>query len=511
MNRAPDRLQERLAKAVAAKNLAQKGERPERPDSLALSSATPSRTSSPVTVPDSPRASLDVPPSPTVVKEGDVVVTQPVVLDSLKAEVKGNVPSISVQPGTPSIEKTLDNVEEAQGLRNSLESEPVPRMSTDSMRSSGPRDSIDSTRLGGRASTEISVREATATPKTPAEYEELLQQIQSDFEASELQRQEEVHEYVEKIDTLLSKLQYLANESAESARKASASAPSGSLEKKLADKEEQVALLMEEGQKLSKKELTLMTTIKKLRTKVQENSKEVTDAKAAQEKAERDAANLVEKLRRAEASEKRLTERQKQIPQLQKEKDVLRQERDSKDAIITELKRQLEQAAAQEKQAESKATQEALEVERRRVADLEDDLANAKIEKNLVHDRSQAQIRELREKLDKEAERARSAEFEARTEQQMLESKLEVMRARAEEVSSGATGDAQAKLLRQIETLQTQYAVASENWQGIEASLLARATNLEKERDEATRREADIRRKAREVVSKSHFFEVFYD
>jgi hypothetical protein len=31
--------------------------------------------------------------------------------------------------------------------------------------------------------------------------------------------------------------------------------------------------------------------------------------------------------------------------------------------------------------------------------------------------------------------------------------------------------------------------------------LIARATNLEKERDEATRREADIRRKAREVVS----------
>ena len=102
---------------------------------------------------------------------------------------------------------------------------------------------------------------------------------------------------------------------------------------------------------------------------------------------------------------------------------------------------------------------------------------------------------------DKDVEKARMTELEMKSEQQMLESKLEVMRARAEEVSSGATGDAQAKLLRQIETLQTQYAVASENWQGIEASLIARATTLEKERDEATRREADIRKKAREVVS----------
>lgn len=492
-----------MAKAVAAKNLAQKGERPERPDSLALSSAQPSRTNSPV--PESPRASLDLAPLPTALKDVEVVAVQPVVVEPMEAEVdEDGVPSISVQPGTPSVEKTLQNVEEGQGLASTQESEPAVRLSTDSTRSSRPRDSLDSIGQSGRASAEISGGDIAnlvmTTPKSPAEYEALLQQIQSDFEAAELQRQNEVHEYVEKIDTLLSKIQYLAKENAESARKTSGSAPSGSLEKKLAEKDEQVALLMEEGQKLSKKELTLMTTIKKLRMKIQENSKDVTEAKSTQEKTDRDIANLTERLRRAEASEKRLLERQKQIPQLQKEKDVLRAERDAKDVIISDLKKRLEQAATQEKQAESKATQAALEAERKRVLDLEDDLANAKIEKNLVHDRAQSQIRELREKIDKDAERAKVAEFEARTEQQMLESKLEVMRARAEEVSSGATGDAQAKLLRQIETLQTQYAVASENWQGIEASLLARATNLERERDEATKREADIRRKAREVV-----------
>ena len=56
------------------------------------------------------------------------------------------------------------------------------------------------------------------------------------------------------------------------------------------------------------------------------------------------------------------------------------------------------------------------------------------------------------------------------------------------------------KLLRQIETLQTQYSVATENWRGIEASLLSRITTLESERDEMARREADTRRKARETV-----------
>ena len=82
----------------------------------------------------------------------------------------------------------------------------------------------------------------------------------------------------------------------------------------------------------------------------------------------------------------------------------------------------------------------------------------------------------------------------------MLECRLEVLQARAEEVWTGATGDAQAKLLRQIEVLQTQYTIASENWQGIEGSLLSRIKGLEVERDEVTKREGDIRRRARDLV-----------
>lgn len=84
---------------------------------------------------------------------------------------------------------------------------------------------------------------------------------------------------------------------------------------------------------------------------------------------------------------------------------------------------------------------------------------------------------------------------------QILESRLETLRARLEEASTGTSGDVQAKLLRQIETLQTQYIVASENWQGIEGSLIARVAAVEKERDDIAKREAEVRRKARETVS----------
>jgi hypothetical protein len=77
---------------------------------------------------------------------------------------------------------------------------------------------------------------------------------------------------------------------------------------------------------------------------------------------------------------------------------------------------------------------------------------------------------------------------------------MEALRARAEEVTMAATEDAQAKLIRQVETLQTQYALSSQNWRRIEESLMARVVGLEKERDELARKENEVRQKARKMV-----------
>jgi DNA repair exonuclease SbcCD ATPase subunit len=454
-------------------------------------SSTPPRTDTPVNV-ESPRGSIDFVPGTNEEKSG------PTVINTAPGMKVG--PTIEVQASTPAVEQRPEVEGDVSGLTTQAE-EIQSRLSIESTRSSVPRESIESARpqhTETRSSIEVLDTEVPAN--VPGDNESLLKQLQSDFETSELQRQEEVHGYIERIDALQAKLQYLAKESAESAKKASNAAPAGSLEKKLADRDEQIALLMEEGQKLSKKELTHLTTIKKLRSKIQEDGKELAEAKKNQEQAEKDASFAADRLKRAEGSEKRVAEKQRLISQMQKDIESLRSQRDSRDLAIAGLKAQLEQAAAEEKEAEAKLANEALVTERKRVADLEEDVANLKIEKNLVLERAQTQMKELREKIEKDAERARITELEMKSEQQMLESKLEVMRARAEEVSTGATGDAQAKLLRQIETLQTQYAVTSENFQSIETSLIARAATLEKERDEATKREAEIRRKAREVV-----------
>jgi hypothetical protein len=107
---------------------------------------------------------------------------------------------------------------------------------------------------------------------------------------------------------------------------------------------------------------------------------------------------------------------------------------------------------------------------------------------------------EWQEKLDRAVERGRNVEEELKLELRAAEGKLEAMRVAAEEASAGSGGD--IKLIRHIETLQSQYASASENWQGIETSLLTKAANLEKERDEAQRRESEMRKKARDSVSR---------
>lgn len=320
-------------------------------------------------------------------------------------------------------------------------------------------------------------------------------------EEARLRHQEEIHGYVERIDALEAKLQFLAREATESARKAVLAAPAESVEKKLAEKDQQIAQLMEEGKNLASTEQKHRTIMKKLRAKIAEDEKELGALKAAKAKSDREIETLRSRARRADELEKAHDDLQKRFDQAQRELSTLRPDVRSKDSTIAELRGQLQKATEQADAMTAKVNEQAREQDKRRIADLEEEVAALKVEKNLVADRAKAQASELRDKAERANERARALELELKAEVQVMEGKLEAMRMRAEEASSGAAGDSQAKLLRQIETLQTQYSIASENWQGIETTLLARIAGLEKERDEALQRESEMRKKAREAVS----------
>jgi len=333
-------------------------------------------------------------------------------------------------------------------------------------------------------------------------YETRVEELEKTLEELRQQHQEEISTQTERVDALQSKLQYLAREAAEHAKSESANAPAGSLDKKLADKDQQVALLMEEGQKLSSTEQKLRAMIKKLRTQLAALEKDLTTQKIARQKAETELASVKRRLKDAEESEKSNDDAQKLVHQLRRDVDRLKSEMATKNTTITELKARIKEESDRYKTMAAKANDQLVESKQKKIKELEEAVAALEIEKGLVADRAKTQVSELREKAERAAERSRAVELELNGEVQILESKLEALRARAEEASSGAVGDAQAKLLRQIETIQTQYSIASENWQGMEASLVARAAGLEKERDEALRRESDMRKKAREAVGR---------
>jgi TATA element modulatory factor len=508
-----DRLQERLAKAMARSQSAARSAAESDGGSKGGSrSESPAGQKAPTHARSESRTSVDSRPPSTVggTSAEELTRTSEDRGERKSSEIQSKLdgttdlkePEVVVIPATPSKEgKEFDEEEALPRFSIDSASTAPSHVSSDTPRNEIPPPANIAHAVDHKRTASQNSNASTTATRSLDEYEAENQQLRADYEVAELRRQEEIHSYTERIDALESKLQYLAREASNSAHKTAASAASGSAEKKLAEKDEQIALLMEEGQKLSKAELKYMTNIKKLRAKMAEDDKALKEAKTLQEKAEKAAQTERERAKRAAEVEKRANEKMRQLSRLEKEVDNVKAERDTSASDIAALQAQLKEANARADDAEKRVQTHALEAEKKRAADLADDLTSLKIEKEIGEEQSRTKLRELTGKMEREKERSRITELELKGELTMLESKMEVLRAQAEEVSSGATGDAQVKLLRQIETLQSQYAIASENWQGIEGTLMSRVSALEKERDELSKKESDVRRKARELVS----------
>ncbi|KAL2132572.1 hypothetical protein VTI74DRAFT_3627 [Chaetomium olivicolor] len=480
--RTNDRLQERLARAMAAKSAGRsstpvQGSPRQSLDAASRNSIDSTDRSSSTgkefaKETPSPRGSQDVARS----SQDTTTMSQ---VGVAKEVVEKNAPV----NGQKEAEKPVEEMNGTRSSEDILPSVTSPPEGTPAMAPPEPASILEAKTTSDGASAEDQAQDANKT-----------------LEDAQLQHQEEIHGYIERIDALEAKLQFLAREAADSARKAALDAPAGSLEKKLAEKDQQIAQLMEEGKNLASSDHKQRATVRKLRANLAENEKELNTLRAVKDKSDREIESLRSRANRVDELEKAHDTLQKRLDQTQKELNSLRPEIRSKDSTIAELRAQLQKATEQADAATAKANEQAREQDKRKIADLEEEIAALKVEKNLVADRAKAQATELREKAERANERARALELELKAEVQVMEGKLEAMRMRAEEVSSGAAGDSQAKLLRQVETLQTQYAIASENWQGIETTLLARIAGLEKERDEALQREWEMRKKAREAA-----------
>lgn len=381
---------------MASRNLVRKGE-----SSLA-SSGVPSRTASPSNVTETPRRSID-----------------------LKAEdVKGKPDKIPEQTTINGSENGDDNYTPSEPSNEPAISLPITtidqeRISMDSRGSASARPSIELTRSIPDAieSPKLDDAELGLNSKTSEEYKQLIEQMQCDYETSELRRQEETHDYLERIDALQSKLQYLTKEAAEIAKSAALEAKPGSDEQKLATKDEKIALLIEEGQKLAQTELKHMSIIKKLRAKSTDDDKNLANAKKSLERYEKTVRETQERAKRAEAAERRAVDKSKTLPKIEKELENIKNDRDAKASLVQDLQLQLSDAMSLAKAEEGKAQAEALDAERMITAELKDEVSSLKTERDLAERQYQSEIRDLKEKIERDKERARIAEIERQGEQ----------------------------------------------------------------------------------------------
>lgn len=497
-SRPNSRLQDRLAKAVnkgaesaASRASSDLGSRPESP---ALKAATGGA--------DTERLSMDSKRSEALLKTETIAKEETTPANSEPAKVEATA-KVETSP-RPSTEQPARIVADQPISSRMSMTMPVPTIVTP--KDPSPRQSVDTNPPAISDPTE-SGHTPEEVPRDAEELQSELTLLRTTYEESLKENREEVNSHLERIDALQSKLAYLAQQLAASAKAESTSAEAEPAEKKLAEKDAQIAALMEEGQRLSKTELKHLTTIKQIRAKVQETNREMTTLKQQLAKAEKGIAEQSERAKRAETTEKSMQEKLKIVGRIEKDIAVIRAEREEAQLTIAELRRQLSDALSRAENAEKKAQTGALESEKKATASLKEDIENLRIEKKLAEDRAKRELQNAQAEAKSEREKAKLTELELRGDISNLESKLELLRSRTEEATSSATGDSQAKLLRQIETLQTQYSLASENWQGIESTLTSRVTALEKDRDETAKRESDVRKKAREVNSKARKLE----
>lgn len=368
-------------------------------DGSVKSSDLPSRTTSPANTTELSTSSVS--------KDGDT------------KDEKGRVTEPITRNGT---EETLGEQAESQLAQASAVKVPPFTASEfttaqHSVESPAPvsfRASVELARTASRASERPAMNETEPEmdSKLLEHYQQTIAQMKADLETAELRRQGEVHDYLERIDALQSKLQYLSKETVEFAKATLSVAKPGSLEQKLAQKDERIALLIEEGQKLSQTELRHMSIIKKLRAKSAEDESKVAESKRLGEKHEKASREALERAKRAELAERRAAERTRILPKLEKELETLRQDREVKIVSIQELQQQLANTTSLAREAESQDQAESLQFEQRLTADLRDEIANLKAEKEQGEKAYRIEVRELKERAEREKERARLAEIE---------------------------------------------------------------------------------------------------
>ncbi|KAK9477132.1 TATA element modulatory factor 1 TATA binding-domain-containing protein [Lipomyces japonicus] len=396
-----------------------------------------------------------------------------------------------------------------QGQKSSSSSGKKPSSTESSARQSidssdqgwGPVEIEPVTPVSNPASDQLteSAYEAAAEPVVEPIAEFIPADLDNDTNANAelVQKRADLHAALDRVTVLEEKVKYLSNQLLDYTQNKLGPIK---IDKVLMEKDEKIALLLQEGETLSKTELKNMNTIKRLRNAERDAERRIQDALRRSERSDKEANDLRERLRKANEIERKQSDRIKLLAKSDAEVDILKRERDLMKTTISSLKDEVAQANTVAEDAIQKAQSNAVEIERKRADELEKEISKLKSEAALEAEKASQEKFNLESKLSRDNDRSKTREQELQNEISSLEHKIEALRTQTEELSARASGDSQAKLLRQVETLQAQYSIATENWKGIEASLLSRIANSESEREDIGKRDTASRKKLHDAT-----------
>ncbi|KAI8850558.1 hypothetical protein BC829DRAFT_431861 [Chytridium lagenaria] len=257
------------------------------------------------------------------------------------------------------------------------------------------------------------------------------------------------------------------------------------LMRQIADKDEKIKGLLLEGEKLSKNEFKTSGILKKLRAKETETDRELKELTRKLEASASDIADLKEKVARLADIEKKLNESLRAVNELN--------EKQAKS--IVQLENQLAQA-------NQDATQMNALVERSRVELQEARKIQAEAATAAQSNALEREIFDLRSTLTRSEDEASWREENMRKEVNSLQRRLQEAEGRYEELEvEFRSGD--QSLIRQIELLQNQHAVARRDWEQIEFNLTTRIHETEAERVLAVERERQLNQRVNDLTTKN--------
>lgn len=269
--------------------------------------------------------------------------------------------------------------------------------------------------------------------------------------------------YKSSIQNLENELKDLKNKKANDAT----SKKESSLLKKISEKEEQVKALLEEGTKLSKKELLLNQSIKKLKAHETELEEENQSYEKIIEELNNKIVLLETKSCTSDQNERLLTEERLAYETLKKKYDSLLQANESLTDELKEIKfrnldNQLEDISKE------------LEEEREEHETLKDEYEKMELNFDKLKEETSYTLSEL----TKEVKKKERLIAEKNSEIKRLEDKVETLRFQNESVISSSMSN------NNIDIIQQQYTEARENWNLIEKSYSQKINDLELQTDE---------------------------